>query len=269
MQSTLPATAPVDMVMPQAAQVTMNYLNWGLVVVVLIFALQYWRSKGSPIGVLFLLGGALTTLNEPIVDVLGKCWFPAIDSWVLFKAWGVSIPAHMMPVYMWFVGGQAFVCYRIYSRGITMRGVFGLYAMFGVINILLEVPGLNTAQPMYSYFGNQPLVFMKFPLWWMFCNALMPMMMAGVVYSVRSVLTGARQLLVIPLAWMAAATANGAVAAPIWVALNAEASTMELTLVASIASLGMGLMVCYGLGMAVAKNSPVASTATERLAHGV
>jgi hypothetical protein len=265
MISTLPATAPIEMVMPEQAQLLMNILNWGLVVVVLLFALNYWRKNGSSIGVWFLLGGALVTFNEPIVDVLGKCWFPAIGSWVFIKAWGVSVPAHMVPVYMWFVGGQAFFCYTLYKKGITRRGVFALYAAFGVVNILLEVPGLNTDVPMYSYFGNQPLLFMKFPLWWMFCNAMMPMMMAGVVFSYDAVLQGTRRVLVIPIAWMAAAASNALIAAPIWVTLNMENSTMELTHLAAAASFGMGLMVCYGLGLAVANDAP--KTSSNTLAH--
>ena len=256
MQSTLPATAPVALVMPPDAQLWMNILNWGFVAVVLIFALNHWRRNGSTIGIWFLLGGALVTLNEPIVDILGKCWFPAIGSWVFIKAWGVSVPIHMVPVYMWYVGGQAFLSYRLYEKGITQRRVFGLYALFGVMNILLEVPGLNLAAPMYSYFGNQPLVFMKFPLWWMFCNALMPMMMAGVVFHFDALLQGTRRVLVVPIAWMAAAATNALVAAPIWVALNAEASTMALALAASVVSLGMGLLVCYGLSVTVATDAP-------------
>lgn len=256
MQSTLPPTAPVEMVMPEAAQLWMNVISWGMVVLVLIFALQYWRKSGSSIGIWFLLGGAMCTFNEPIVDILGKCWFPAIGSWVFIKAWGISVPAHMVPVYMWYVGGQAFLCYRLYEKGITVRGVFGLYATFGITNILLEVPGLTLEHPMYSYFGNQPLVFMKFPMWWMFCNALMPMMMAGVAFHFDSLLQGMRRVLVVPLAWMAAAATNALVAAPIWVALNADASTMELTHAAAAVSLCMGLLVCFGLAVTVAKDAP-------------
>lgn len=266
MQSTLPATAPIEMVMPETAQLWMNILNWGLVAVVLVFALQHWRKSGSSIGIWFLLGGAMCTFNEPIVDVLGKCWFPAIGSWVLIKAWGVSIPAHMVPVYMWYVGGQAFLCYRLYQNGISRRGVFGLYAAFGVINILLEVPGLNTEVPMYSYYGNQPLVFMKFPLWWMFCNALMPMMMAGLIFHFDALLQGLRRVLVVPLAWMAAAATNALVAAPIWVTLNLEGSTMLLTTAASMVSLGMGLMVCYGLAHTVARDSASVHAGSGKLA---
>jgi hypothetical protein len=256
MSNGLPATAPVDMVMPQVAQLWMNILNWGLVAVVLVIVLNHWRKHGSSIGVWLVLGGALTTLNEPIVDVLGKCWFPAIDSRVLFKAWGVSIPAYMVPVYAWYVGGQAFLAYRLYEKGLSRRGLFGLYASFAVVNLFLEIPGLNLPVPMYSYFGNQPLVFLRFPMWWIFCNALMPMMIAGVALRGEPVLRGARRPLLVPLAWMTAGATNALIAAPLWLALNVEAGSLGLSYLAAAVSFGMGLMVCYGLSLAVAADAP-------------
>jgi len=256
MNNSLPLNAPVDMAMPEPAQLYMNFLMWGFVVIVLLLALNHWRKSGSSIGVWFILGGALTTLNEPIVDILGKCWFPAINSWVLLKAWGVSIPVHMIPVYAWYVGGQSFFSYRRFEKGISVRGVFGLYALFAGINILLEVPGVSAAQPMYSYFGYQPLVLLKFPLWWMFCNALMPMAAAAVVFRCDSLLLGARRVFIIPLTWMLAAATNALIAAPIWVALNATNSSLTLTNAAAVVSFVFGLIVCYAIAVTVAIDAP-------------
>lgn len=264
MIDTLPATAPVDMVMPPLAQQWMIYLNWIPVVIILVLALRHWKTRGSPIGVLFLLGGALTTLNEPVVDILGKCWFPALGSQVLFTAWGVSIPTYMVLVYAWYVGGQAFLAYRLYEKGITVKGVFGLYATLAAVNVVLEVPGLQV--PMYSYYGNQPLVVFGFPLWWTFCNALMPLMMAGIVFRLEPVLRGLRQLLVIPLTWMVAAATNGLVAAPVWLALNSGGG-LGLAHGAALLSLGMGIMVCYGVSLMVAIDAPLLPNAHGRQHH--
>lgn len=250
MQS-IPATAPVDMVMPQTPQLVINIISWAIVAVFLVMAIKHYRREGSSIGIWFLLGGAFSVFNEPIVDVLGKCWFPAIDSWVLFSAWGVSIPHHMVPVYIWFVGGQAFLYYRLFQKGVTRRRVFELYAMTAVVNVFLEVPGLQL--DMYSYHGNQPFVFMKFPLWWTFCNSLMPLLLAALVYRIDYLLTGVRRVLLVPLTWMVAAASNGLIAAPIWVALNAEGSTMLLTHIAAVFSFGLSLMVCYGVTLLAAK----------------
>jgi hypothetical protein len=256
MSSAIPMTAPVEMVMPQAAQLWMHIFNWGLVAVVLVVALNHWRKHGSAIGLWLVLGGALTTLNEPIVDVLGKCWFPAIGSQVLLKAWGVSIPTYMVAVYAWYVGGQAFLAYRLYQNGLSRRGLFRLYAAFAVVNLFLEIPGLNLPAPMYSYYGYQPLVLLSFPMWWIFCNALMPMMIAGVAFRAAPALQGARQALLVPLAWMTAGATNALVAAPMWLALNLESGSPGLSDGAAVLSFGMGLMVCYGLGLAVAADAP-------------
>lgn len=266
MSNPLPMTAPVDMVMPQAAQLWMSILNWALVAVVLVVALNHWRKQGSAIGVWLMLGGALTTLNEPIVDVLGKCWFPAIGADVLIKAWGVSIPAYMVPVYAWYVGGQAFIAYRMYEKGISRRGLFGLYGTFAVVNMFLEIPGINLPVPLYSYYGNQPLLLFHFPLWWIFCNALMPMMIAGVAYRAAPLLQGARRALLVPLAWMTAGATNALVGAPVWLALNLDNSSLLLTHLAAAFSFGMGLLVCSGLALAVAEAGPAPSRSRAVLA---
>ncbi|WP_454648722.1 hypothetical protein [Bradyrhizobium liaoningense] len=258
MNSPLPMTAPVDMVMPQAAQLWTHIVAWALVAVVLTLALRHWRRGGTAIGIWLVLGGALTTLNEPIVDVLGKCWFAAIGSNVLFKAWGFSIPSYLVPIYACYVGGQAFLAYRLYEKGISRRGLFGLYATFAVVGMFMELSQLILPMPTYSYYGNQPLVLFGFPLWWTFCNALMPMLIAGVAFAAAPALRGARQALLVPLGWMAALAAN-VVAAPIWIALNLDNSSLLLTHLAAVVSLGMGLLVCSGLALAVAQSGPLPS----------
>lgn len=203
-------------------------------------------------GFLFLLGGLLCTLNEPIVDALGKCWFPAVGSDVFIKAWGVSVPMFALPVYFWYMGGQAFLAYRLFERGVNTRGVFSLYVLGAVTNMCLEIPALQF--DLYTYYGNQPFVLAKFPMWWVFVNALMPMMMAAVIYRLEFLLIGVRRLLVIPLVWMLGAATNGLVGAPVWVALNSDASAL-VTHLAALCSLGMGLMTCYGISLLVAKDA--------------
>ncbi len=106
------------------------------------------------------------------------------------------------------------------------------------------------------YYGNQPLLLLfRFPVWWIFCNALMPMMIAAVVFRGESLLRGARRVFIVPLTWMTAAATNGLIAAPVWVALNAESSSMAWTYLAAAVSFGMGLMVCYGLSVAVGSDA--------------
>lgn len=255
MVSTLPLVAPVGMVMPAAAQFWMTVINWSLVAIMAVVAVKFWRESGSPIGLLFLAGGALTSLDEPIVDVLGKCWFPAIGSHSFLSAWGLTIPSYMPAVYSWYVGGQTLIAYWLFGRGITRRGVFLLYAGFAVVNIALEMPGLNLVHPMYSYFGHQPFVIARFPLWWTFVNAMMPLTVAGLAFRLAAVLTGWRQIVIVPLCWMTACATNGAIGAPVWVALNLRNSTPVVTSAAALVSLGMGLLVGYGVSLLVAEKA--------------
>jgi hypothetical protein len=253
------------MVMPSLGQTWMFWLNMVPVAIALLFALLYWRRTGSALGLLFLLGGTLTAFNEPIVDALGKCWFAPVDSWIFIKAWGVSVAMFALPVYAWYMGGQAFLAYHVYSKGITMKGMFGLYALGAITNMVLEMPALHFG--LYTYFGNQPLVIAKFPVWWTFCNALMPMVMAAVVFRLDSLLQGIRRLLVIPLMWMLGAATNGLVAAPVWVALNSDAS-LVVTHITALITLGMGILVCYGIGLMVAIDAPIARPRTREPLRG-
>ncbi|HEX5784946.1 MAG TPA: hypothetical protein VFY35_09490 [Burkholderiaceae bacterium] len=246
---TLPLEAPIHMVAPPHSATLMLMANTVLVLLALWGVLRHWRQTGSAVGFWLLLGGTLCTLNEPIVDVVGKVWFPTFGNTPLLTAWGVSIPIYMLPVYCWYVGGQAFLSYRMCQQGLTLPGLYRRYATFAGVNVLLEVPPIVLG--MYSYYGHQPFVLLGFPVWWTFCNALMPMVMGGLVYRLEPLLHGWRQVLIVPLAWMVAAAVNGAVGAPTWLALNLTGTTPWLTHLAAVASLGLGLLTCYGLGLLV------------------
>ncbi|MGQ0698454.1 MAG: hypothetical protein ACT4PZ_09440 [Panacagrimonas sp.] len=263
---------PLDMVMPALPQMIFGFGNVIPICIVLFLAWRYLRKTGSPIGFLFLAAGGVATLNEPIVDILGLCWFPQYGTAPLFEAWGVKIPWWMLPVYIWYVGGQAFYTYQRFEQGITTRGVFKLYLTFAIVNGLLETPGLWLG--VYAYYGEQPFVFLKFPWWWAFCNALMPMVMAALVFALRPVLVGVRQLAIIPMGLMAVALTNGAVSAPTWLALNSPYGPV-VTHLAALVSLGMGLMVAYGIALVVAtdaerlQTTASSSTGATRIRAGV
>lgn len=243
---------PLDMAMPYWPQMIFGFGNIVPICIALFFCWRYLRRTGSPIGFLFLAAGGVAILNEPIVDILGLCWFPRHGTFPLFEAWGVKIPWWLLPVYVWYVGGQAFYAYQRFEQGITTQAVFRLYLTFAIVNGLLETPGLWLG--VYAYYGEQPFVFFKFPWWWTFCNALMPMVMAALVFALRPVLVGGRRLAIIPMGLMAAALTNGAISPPTWLALNGNAGPV-VTHLAALVSLGLGLMVAYGVSLLVATDA--------------
>jgi hypothetical protein len=253
---------PLDMVMPYWPQMIFGFGNVIPICIALFFCARYLQRTGSAVGFMFLVAGGVTVLNEPIVDILGLCWFPAYGTYPLFEAWGVKIPWWMLPVYVWYVGGQAFYTYQRLEQGISTRGLFRLYLTYAVVNAILETPGLWLG--VYAYYGDQPFVLFKFPYWWTFCNALMPITMAVMVWRLRPLLQGMRLLLVAPMGLMAATMTNGAISAPTWVALNSGGGPV-VTHLAALVSLGLALMVTYGLSLLAAHDAvPLTATANQR-----
>jgi hypothetical protein len=103
----------------------------------------------------------------------------------------------------------------------------------------------------YTYYGSQPFVLLGFPLWWPICNALMPIVMATLVSRLLPHLTGPRRALIVLLGPMAAGMTNGAIAVPIWVALNSGMPPWG-TRLAAVVSLILGLTLAFLLTRIVA-----------------
>ena len=233
---------PIEMSMPQAAQWIFLAANTLVCACAFVYAERYRRRTGSPVGFLLLLAGAATVINEPVVDVLGLCWFAKQGSVGLFTAWGVTIPAFMLPVYCWYVGGQALFAYGAMQAGMTAGNLYRLYGVFALVNVALELPGLKMG--IYAYYGRQPFEVLGFPLWWPICNALMPIVMAALVHLLLPFLPGFRSLLIILLGPMAAGMTNGAIGIPVWVALNSAAPPW-VGLCAALISLLLGLTLAF------------------------
>jgi hypothetical protein len=251
---------PTEMVMPAMPQTLFIIANLAICGAALVYAEYYRRRSGSAVGFWLLLAGAATVINEPVVDVLGLCWFADRGSIGLFTAWGVTIPLFMLPVYSWYVGGQALLAYIAISAGVTTQRMFRLYAIFAVVNVALELPGLNMG--IYAYYGNQPFEAFGFPFWWPVCNALMPIVMAALVFRLQPYVSGFRGLGVVLLGPMAAGMTNGAIAVPVWVALNSGVPLWGTTL-AGIVSLGLGLTLAFLVSRIVAVDAHPAGARAE------
>jgi hypothetical protein len=226
------------MAMPQLPQLVFLVANTLICALAFAYAERQRRRTGSAVGFLLLLAGAATVINEPVVDVLGLCWFAKQGSIGLFSAWGVTIPAFMLPVYCWYVGGQSLYAYGAMQEGITANRLYRLYGIFALVNVALELPGLNMG--IYAYYGKQPFEVLGFPLWWPICNALMPIVMAALVHVLLPLLRGMNRLLIILLGPMAAGMTNGAIGIPVWVALNSSAPAW-VGYCAALVSLVLGL----------------------------
>jgi hypothetical protein len=228
--------------------------------VMLSFAVREVGRGRGPVFLYCLIGGAIAVIWEPIVDVLGQCWLPTRGQhWEAFTLLGRHVPLMMPFVYSWFVGGQGYLFYRIFQRGIDRRQLFQLWAVVLVVNIALESPGIIA--DVYTYYGKQPFDIWGFPLWWGFINPLMPMIAGALIYKLRDHLSGfGEALAIVAIIPMADGIANAAAGWPVIAALNTNVGYVG-TWIGSLITLGLAAFIVWIVGLVVATPVPVLATA--------
>jgi hypothetical protein len=225
-----------------------------------LFAFRELARGNGPIFLCCLLGGAIAVLWEPIVDVLGQCWLPSRNQhWIAFTLLNRHVPLMMPFVYSWFVGGQGYLFYRIFEKGIDRRRLFGLWGLVFLVNIALESPGVATN--VYTYYGKQPMDIWGFPLWWGIINPLMPMIAGALIYKLKPQLRlWPLMLAIVMIIPMADGVANAAVGWPVIAALNTDVGYVG-TWIASFITLGLGAFVVWMVALLVARPQTAAATA--------
>ena len=220
------------------------------VVVMVFFAVKNLATGRGPLLTYCLIGGGIACLFEPIVDTLGLAYIRQQATMTTFSSMGRDFPLFINFVYIWYVGGLAYLAYRIFSTGVTRKAVFQLYVIDVFINIWLESPGVLMGA--YEYYGPQPLNFWGLPLWWVCVNPLMPLTAGALIYRMRPYLPGWRLALVIAFIPMADGIGNGAAAWPMWTALNLNSSLL-VTHLAWLVTLGLALTVVWVLSYVVGR----------------
>ena len=254
---------PTHMVMPGVQQAVFTAFIFLPLGVALGIAVRNLIRGEGPVLLLCLAGGAIAAVFEPIVDVLGLVFFPRQGSWIAFETMGRPVPLLIAFVYPWYVGGQGYLAYRLFQRGIDRRGVFQLWAIFFAVNIALETPGLIAN--VYTYYGRQPFDFWGFPLWWGFVNPVMPLIAGALILRVRPYLgSGWRLLGIIPLIPVADGLANAGVAWPMWATLNTDLPSVA-TYAAALVTLGLALYAVWIISLVVARPAEQVEEAVVRV----
>lgn len=214
-------------------------------VIFIAMAVRILIRSGNPVPILFLIGGAITIVWEPIVDVLGMVLFPVENQIIgLRTIVHRPVPMFMWPVYSWFVGGQALVLLRAFQRGtMTRPSLWKHWLGAWGVNIVLETPGILMG--VYAYFGPQPFNLWGLPLWWPAVNATTPIAAAFIIFKLFPRLTGARILVIIPLLPMANGITNAAIAWPVWSALH-SGHGLVVTHIAALIALGLATIAVWG-----------------------
>jgi len=248
---------PVDMVMPQHAQVIATIGLWVPAMVMFVAAAVYWRRSGSPVYLLGMVGGLIAALNEPIADVLVMCYHAEIGQWTVFSAFGRDIPVWAIGCYPVYFGGLSLLVYTLLRRGVTRRTYWLGVGVVVLGNVAFEWPVL--AAHMYLYYGDQPYRILGFPVLLGALNALGAVLGATVMAHLADWLTGPRRLLILVIpAWTM--LASYAVVLPHILTLNSGASA-PVKYLGTTAGIALGIAALDGIGRFAARRFPAAGPA--------
>jgi hypothetical protein len=204
------------------------------------YSIRSWLRHRDIRGVLLTLGGAIATLQEPVVDVLGYVWVRS--DLTVFETFGREMPLWAILAYSVYWGFQPYVLVQMAERGMTLRTFRICVAACFALNLLLEWPVLQT--DVYTYYGNPPFEVLGFPLHWLFING------AGVVGSATVAATRPQwfrgwrvgYLLLVPvIVTPAMSLASGL---PVFSALQSQAGTSAvITWIASIVTMVIAFVI--------------------------
>ncbi|KAI9729998.1 MAG: hypothetical protein M1834_006196 [Cirrosporium novae-zelandiae] len=218
---------PPDMVMPSNEQLVFTVATQIPFIYLIYVAIRNIYICRDPTCLLFTLGGMIASLYEPIVDVLGMCFFPHSGNWTIFEFWNQPIPLFVPMTHSWYVGGVGYWFWiRFQAKDKNgrkkMRGkdIWNLWASSFFANMILKYPALYMG--IYTYYGYQPLTIGPFPMWWPAVNATTPMVAASLINILSPYLKGMKYFVILPLVAISEGISNGGCAWPTWMALSAD-----------------------------------------------
>lgn len=135
----------------------------------LVYGVVLWRRGSAPILFFALLGGALSTLLEPMYDLMTRLYMFERGAHILFTIGGRGMQLWAPLGYGVYIGATVHVFHRLASDPTTTRQLFWRTVVLVMcLNLLIEIPA--TRMNLYVYYGPQPFSPTGFPLYWLFSN---------------------------------------------------------------------------------------------------
>lgn len=191
---------------------------------------------------LFIVGGALATFVEPVIDYMSGVWWALPGSITAVTLLDVNLPIFVPIVFPWLLGGLAYLAYQAFERGCSTRKLWSLVGTYFLADAVLEFVGMKVLGA-YRYYGTQPLDFLyDFPLWSGLCTALGPIAAGALLYVLRPHLRGFGVVMVVGVFPMSFLGVYAVVGFPAWISLNSGWGRGPATL-CGLASLGFGYLL--------------------------
>jgi hypothetical protein len=174
-------TPPIEMQSPQLAyQIFYLIFAFQLVAALAWLAVHSWRTHSRLPLVAFAGSLFVGYFVPPVFNHLLMTWFPSNIPWAYINAFDMRDPLFDFVGYTLYFGLGGYVMMRAFQRGLGSRAVALTAVIFGVADLLYELPFL--AAGMYTYYGQQPLAILTYPLHWLVMNATVPVITGFIMY---------------------------------------------------------------------------------------
>ena len=245
---------PHGVTMPSTAQIVLLVTMSAFALAAIAFVLRETRVRKDLIPVYLLVGAAIAIFYEPLGDFLVLAFYPVRHQIGWITMFGHKVPAFIEVLYFWYFCPFVLVFLRLARKGFTPRTWWTLWAGTLAFCCGFEILGLHLKT--WLYYGPQPLVVAKLPLWVPFTYVSFLFAISAGVYGIATRLDRRYHWLVIPATPLLLAASHAAISFP---AASALYSTTNKTviLLAAIASIAAAALLSWGLFLPLRRSRPV------------
>jgi hypothetical protein len=156
--------------------------------------------------------------------------------------------------YAWFFGGNAYVLWRLFQRGLTRTQILGLFGVVVVIDALAT--STATWLNISGFFGPQPFLWGGVNVWFSFADATGVIVGATVLYVLAPRLRGWRWLWLLVTPTISYGAVLGGVCSPVTLGLHSDWTTAGRWL-GGAATIALCCIVAYACSHVTARNPSV------------
>jgi hypothetical protein len=184
------------------------------------WAIVRYRATGG-VFLLMLVAALASSGMEGWAEFMAMNYHPEIGGHIAYEGVGMPVPIHIVLSYALYFGAPSYFIMLAIQRGKSTRWWWQLFAINCIGVGLADIVALQLDA--WIYYGPQPFVLFKLPLWVMFCNAATIFAFSVVVHVCLIRLTGMQRLWMIFIAPIGLSMGWAAICLPIANALHGHA----------------------------------------------
>jgi uncharacterized membrane protein YoaT (DUF817 family) len=229
------------------SQLVFTTINFIILVLVTAFVARDCYKQRNWMPLVLLVGGAISLLQEPLVDIVGLIHYPPHGAWSVMEVAGRVVPWLCVPGYIWLYAGLGAVVYVMIRNGAGRADIWKAWiGLMVYLGVGIEFYGSGTG--IYYYYGEQPLKVFEYAVYWGFLNASATVMVGALAWALREHLTGGRTIFAVAIAPLAVGASFFGGGATTFVALNSAPLPWYATQLAGVIT----CVICtFGVWMAL------------------